>query len=106
MSIWQSVRPAYTYILLASVSLFLSVALLPMAGAAARQSPLPPTATAQEVQTYEAFRLWMTSQPADVQNADDDVVFARYAAQLRAEGQSERDAAATIASLKAIGDRA
>jgi 2-polyprenyl-3-methyl-5-hydroxy-6-metoxy-1,4-benzoquinol methylase len=106
MGTWESVRSVYAYILLASVFLFLSVALLPIAGDAAQQSPLSPTATAEEVQTYEAFRAWISSQPADVQNADDEVVFARYAARLRAQGKSERDAATTIASLKAIGDRA
>ncbi|HET7154102.1 MAG TPA: class I SAM-dependent methyltransferase [Hyphomicrobiaceae bacterium] len=94
------------YKLLAFFSLFLSVGLLPIVSAAAQQSPLAPTATAEEVQTYEAFRSWITGQPADVQNANDDVVFARYAAALRAQGKSERDATATIASLKAIGDRA
>ena len=79
---------------------------MPVASNAAQQSPLSPTATAEEVQTYEAFRSWITGQPADVQNADDEIVFARYAAALRTQGKSERDAAATIASLKKIGDRA
>jgi SAM-dependent methyltransferase len=106
MGTWQQVRSVYAYILLAPVLLFLSVALLPAAGDAAQQSPLSPTATAEEVRTYEAFRSWISSQPKDVQNADDEVVFARYAATLRAQGKSERDAATTIASLKAIGDRA
>ena len=106
MSTWQSVRSAYSYILLASISLFLWIGLMPVASDAAQQSPLSPTATAEEVQTYEAFRSWITGQPADVQNADDEIVFARYAAVLRTQGKSERDAAATIASLKKIGDRA
>ena len=106
MGTLQSVRSAATYILLASVSLFLSVGLWPIASDAAQQSPLSPTATPEEVRTYEAFRSWITSQPTDVQNADDDVVFARYTAALRAQGKSERDIATTIALLKALGDRA
>ena len=73
---------------------------------AAQQTPLPPTATAEEVRVYEAFRAWITSQPRDVQQADDDVVFGRYATTLRAQGQSEKDTASTIALLKKIGDRA
>jgi SAM-dependent methyltransferase len=106
MDTLQSVRSAGTYILLASISMLLSVALWPIAGDAAQQSPLSPTATPEEVQIYEAFRSWITSQPTDVQNADDEVVFARYAAALRAQGKSEPDTATTIASLKATGDRA
>jgi SAM-dependent methyltransferase len=77
-----------------------------MAGQATRQSPLSPTATPEEVRTYEAFRSWLTSQPADVRSADDDVVFQGYGAHLRTGGKSEGDIATTIASLKAIGDRA
>ena len=106
MSASQSVRSAYSHTLLASMSLLLCVGLLPIAGDAAQQSPLSTTATAEEVQTYEAFRSWITSQPAELQNADDEIVFARYAAALRAQGKSERDTTTTIASLKKIGDRA
>jgi|KBSSwiStaDraftv2_1062776.scaffolds.fasta_scaffold117231_1 SAM-dependent methyltransferase len=105
MAIRHSIRPVNTYVLLASISLFLWAGLLPIA-TAAQQSPLSPTATPEEVQTYEAFRSWITSQPASVQNADDEVVYQRYTAELRTKGKSERDAATTIASLKAIGDRA
>jgi SAM-dependent methyltransferase len=86
--------------------LLLCVVLLSIAVAAAPQSPLPPSATAVEVATYEAFRAWITAQPVAVQNADDGVVYERYAAELRAQKKSERDIAATIASLKSIGDRA
>jgi SAM-dependent methyltransferase len=106
MSALQSVRSAGTYILFASISLFVSVCVWPIASDAAQQSPPSPAATPEEVQTYEAFRSWITSQPTDVQNADDEVVFARYTAALRAQGKSERDATTTIALLKAIGDRA
>ena len=35
----------------------------------AQQSPLPPTATPEEVRVYEAFRAWITTQPRDVQQA-------------------------------------
>lgn len=72
----------------------------------AQQPPLSPAATPEEVRVYEAFRAWITSQPKEVQQADDDVVFGRYTATLRGQGQSEKDAAATIALLKKIGDRA
>jgi SAM-dependent methyltransferase len=102
----QSVRLAGTYVFLTSLFLFLSVGAWPIASDAAQQPPLSPTATPEEVQTYEAFRLWLTSQPPEVQNAGDEVVFARYSAALRAQGKSERDATTTIALLKAIGDRA
>jgi SAM-dependent methyltransferase len=106
MGICQSVRSARPHIFLASVSLFLSLVLSPGPGGAAQQSPLSPTATPEEVQTYEAFRSWMTSQAKDVQNAADEVVFQRYAAELRKQGTSEGDVAKTIALLNAIGDRA
>ena len=101
--IWPSIRSAYARILLASV--LTAAGIVPLIGHAAQQPP-PPSATPEEVQTYEAFRAWITMQPVDVQKADDEVVFERYTAVLRAQGKSERDAAATIASLKAIGDRA
>jgi hypothetical protein len=64
-------------------SALLAVVLL--SSAVAAQSPLPPTATAAEVATYEAFRAWITKQPVAIQNADDAVVFERYAAELRAQ---------------------
>ena len=55
MGTWQSVRSAYTYILLASVSLFPSIALLPIASDATQQSPLSPTATAEESSAGTGF---------------------------------------------------
>jgi 2-polyprenyl-3-methyl-5-hydroxy-6-metoxy-1,4-benzoquinol methylase len=92
---------------LAALFLALGVTLSPVASPAAPQaSPLPPTATAEEVKTYEAFRAWITSQPKDLQDAEGEVVYERYAAELRKQGKSAPDAAATIASLKSIGDRA
>jgi 2-polyprenyl-3-methyl-5-hydroxy-6-metoxy-1,4-benzoquinol methylase len=89
-----------------SIALLLSIASWSVPSHAAQQSPLSPTATQEEVRTYEAFRSWITSQPRDVQDADDEVVFQRYAAELRKQGKSEQDATSTIALLKAIGDRA
>ena len=71
------------------------------------QQPKPAApATAQEVETYESFRAWITMQPREVQEASDAIVYERYAAVLRKQGRSEGDITATIASLKAIGDRA
>jgi 2-polyprenyl-3-methyl-5-hydroxy-6-metoxy-1,4-benzoquinol methylase len=92
--------------LVTSALLLVSLAMSPTPSATAQQSPLPPTATPAEVQTYEAFRSWITSQPKEVQDAADEVVYQRYAAALRTQGMSEPDAAAAIASLKSIGDRA
>lgn len=88
------------------LALLLSVALWSVPSYAVQQSRLPPTATPEEVRTYEAFRAWITSQPRDVQQADLEAVFQRYAAELQKQGKSQRDAASTIALLKAIGDRA
>lgn len=63
-------------------------------------------ATPDEVRIYEAFRSWITQQPRELQNADDAVVFQRYVAELKRQGQSDKEAATTVASLKSIGDRA
>jgi SAM-dependent methyltransferase len=68
--------------------------------------PPPPAATPEEVRVYEAFRAWLTQQPAEIQGADEAVVFERYAAVLRAQGKSSDDAASTISLLRKIGDRA
>ncbi|HUK36027.1 MAG TPA: class I SAM-dependent methyltransferase [Vicinamibacterales bacterium] len=73
---------------------------------AAPQSPTPPAATPEEVRVYEAFRAWITAQPRDLQDADDEVVYRRYAATLEAQGHSRKDAASTIALLRKIGDHA
>jgi SAM-dependent methyltransferase len=58
------------------------------------------------VRIYEAFRSWITQQPRDVQNADDAVVYQRYVVELKRQGKSDKEAAAIVASLKSIGDRA
>ena len=91
---------------LARLLLALLLALSPVCFVSAQQSPLGPTATAEEVRVYEAFRSWITQQPVAVQQADDSVVFERYTAELRRQGQSEKDAASAIALLQSIGDRA
>ncbi len=87
------------------LALFLLVALAPSL-ASAPQSPLGPKTTPEEIKTYEAFRAWLGQQPADVQQADDDVVYKRYSEELQRQGTSAKDSAATIDSLRAIGDRA
>ena len=72
----------------------------------ARQTPSSPIPTPEQLQTYEAFRAWIARQPAEVQKAADDVVFQRYASELRRQGKSDEDTAAVIDSLKKLGDRA
>ena len=89
-----------------SAAVIVLAGLCPFLLSAAPQSPRGPTATQQDVQTYETFRAWLTRQPVDVQNAGDQVVFDRYRAELRRQGRSEKEIATTIASLQAIGDRA
>jgi SAM-dependent methyltransferase len=73
--------------------------------ARAQQPSLPP-ATAEEMRAYEAFRAWISSQPTEVQRADDAVVFRRYAELLQSQGQSAQQAAVTIDLLRRLGDRA
>lgn len=72
----------------------------------AQQPPTSSTATPQEVAVYETFRAWITMQPREVQDAADAVVYERYAAGLRKQGKPEADITATIAALRAMGDRA
>jgi SAM-dependent methyltransferase len=93
------VRAGTTALLVALI-----VALSATLPVSAQQSSLG--TTADEVRIYEAFRAWITQQPKDVQDADDAAVFQRYTAELQRQGQSAQDAAATIARLRAIGDRA
>jgi 2-polyprenyl-3-methyl-5-hydroxy-6-metoxy-1,4-benzoquinol methylase len=93
----KAVRPPLALVLL--------VALAP-ALASAPQSPLGPKTTPEEIKTYETFRAWLGQQPADVQQADDDVVYKRYSEELQRQGKPAKERAATIESLRAIGDRA
>jgi len=81
------------------------VALAPIL-ASAPQAPPGPQTTPEEVKTYEAFRTWLGQQPANVQQADDDAVYTRYRAELQRQGKSTTESAATIESLRTIGDRA
>ena len=62
--------------------------------------------TLQQLQIYETFRAWISKQPPAVQNAADDEVFKRYETELRAQGKSAAEAAATVATLRKLGDRA
>jgi len=87
------------------LALVLLVALAPVL-ASAPQSPPGPQTTPEEVNTYEAFRAWLGQQPAAVQQGDDDVVYKRYREELQRQGKSAKESAATIESLRAIGDRA
>ena len=69
----------------------------------------PPSAGAQapspeELQTYETFRAWITKQPVNVQQASAEEVYQRYAAELRSQGKSEKEAASTVDLLKKLGD--
>lgn len=93
----KAVRPVLALILVAALAPIL---------ASPQQSPLGPKTTPEEVQTYEAFRAWLGQQPAEVQQADNDVVYKRYTAELQRQGKSAKESAATIESLRAIGDRA
>jgi SAM-dependent methyltransferase len=103
MNAW-SVRSRCSRILLASL---LSAGMWPAASDGAQPaSPSTQAPTPEEQQTYQAFREWITKQPKDVQDADDEVVFKRYGEELRKQGKSDNEIATTIASLKTIGDRA
>jgi hypothetical protein len=62
---------------------------------APQQSPLPPAATAAEVATYEAFRAWVTKQPP-ASLTDEETVYRLYAAELKSQGQAEREITATF----------
>jgi len=85
---------------------FLLFAGLAPTSVAQQSAPPSPAASATEVATYEAFRAWITRQPVALQNASDDVVFGRYSEELRQQGKSPQEIATTVASLKAMGDRA
>jgi SAM-dependent methyltransferase len=91
---------------LAFLKVVLVVALCLGPLSASQQKPSQGTPTPEQLQIYETFRSWITSQPAEVQRASDEVVFERYAAELRRQGKSDREIAATIESVKQLGDRA
>ena len=70
----------------------------------AGQTP-PGAPPPEQLQIYETFRAWMTKQPPD-QKASDDVIFQRYSEELRRQGKTDQEVAATIETLKKLGDRA
>ena len=85
-------------------AILMSIALCASPVPAGQQASAPPTP--DELQIYETFRAWITRQPADVMKAGEDALFTRYAAELRSQGKTEKDIASTLATLKALGDRA
>lgn len=90
--------------LAAAVLLMFSMPSPPAVSAAAQQPT--PAATAEEQRIYEDFRAWISSQPKELQQLDDDAVFRRYASFLQTTGKSASDASSTIEQLRRIGDRA
>jgi 2-polyprenyl-3-methyl-5-hydroxy-6-metoxy-1,4-benzoquinol methylase len=93
----KALHPLLTLVLLAALAPVLVTA---------QQSPLGPKTTPEEIQTYESFRAWLGQQPADVQQGDDTVVYERYSEELQRQGKTAQESAATIQSLRSIGDRA
>jgi len=91
---------------LAALQLVLFAALCLVPPSARQQTPSPATPTPEQLQVYAAFRAWMTRQPVEVQQAADDVVFQRYAAELRSQGKPDDEVVSTIESLEKLGDRA
>ena len=67
--------------------------------------PQAPPPTADQVETYERFRAWITMQ-SDLRGASDEVVYKRYAEELIKKGQTAAQAEAAITLLKQLGDRA
>ena len=84
-----------------STACWLAVCLLLVPPLASAQAPTP-----EQLKIYETFRAWINQQPASVQNADDEVVYRQYAAELRKQGKSDAEAASAIATLKKLGYRA
>ena len=85
------------------IALGLLLAFVTASGAIGRQVTAPPPP--EQLQTYETFRAWLTTQ-ADLRDASDAVVFKRYADELKRRGQADAQVAATIAILEKLGDRA
>jgi hypothetical protein len=94
-----------TFVKIGCAALTLAVVLSAGASSSSAQQPAGAVGNA-EVQLYEAFRLWLTQQPPDVQAASDAAIYERYRADLRRQGKPEREIESTIASLATIGDRA
>ena len=91
---------------LAALHVVLFAALCLVLPVDAQQKPSPSAPPPEQLKAYETFREWFSKQPADVQKATDDVVFQRYAAELRAHGMGDKEVAATIELLRKLGDRA
>jgi SAM-dependent methyltransferase len=72
----------------------------------AQQAPPTTAPTPEQIRTYETFRAWIGQQLKDVQDASDDVVYRRYSENLRGQGKSDKEIAATIDLLRKLGDRA
>jgi len=72
------------------------------AAAIAGQAPAP---TPEQLKIYETFRAWVTMQ-LDLRQADDEVVFKRYAQELVRQGLTEAQATSTVATVRSLGDRA
>src|SRR5262245_58285886 len=90
-----------------TASLQIILIVLGLAGSTPRQqTAASPALTTEEQQAYRAFRTWFTTQPAEIQQAADDIVYLRYAESLRAQGKSDTDIESTIALLRKVGDRA
>jgi len=85
-------------------ALVAALSMVPLAGA--QQTPASTPPTAEQQQAYNAFRSWITQQPADVQRAGDAVIYERYRAALRSQGKGDKEVDATIETLKKLGDRA
>ena len=92
-----------TILVLIQIVLLFALCLTPPATAQQQPAPSP---TPEQLKTYEMFRAWFARQPADVQRATDEVVFQRYAAELRAQGKPDEEVVATVALLRKLGDRA
>ena len=84
----------------------LVVAVCAASPAAVRQTPAPGAPTPEQLEMYETFRSWITKQPAELQEASEQVVYQRYADELKRQGRSERDVTSTIDTLKKLGDQA
>jgi SAM-dependent methyltransferase len=79
------------------------LALIALATPTSRAAQLDPKATPDEVAIYEAFRAWITRQPDDTRDGD---AMAAYRRELQRQGKSDTEIGATIATLRAVGDRA
>src|SRR5262245_16910476 len=99
-------QPVASFVAAVLLAVFAGALALAEGAAAQQQSPLGPTASPEEIRIYEAWRSWITQQPAEVHRSEDDVVYRLYSEELRRQGKSAQEASDTIAKLRTIGDRA